>query len=114
VAFSAKLALSSSKCPALAGTPQSTCGAIRLPLGTMTQQGAQSDQVSIWTATLFPKTGQVIDPDDINNFIIMADKAFYFSKQSGKNRVTHFNDLVLNPKENLSTWKIHHETPTDH
>jgi diguanylate cyclase (GGDEF)-like protein len=70
--------------------------------------------VSIGTATIFPKTGQTIDPDDINNFIIMADKALYFSKQSGKNKVTHFNDLVLDPQENLSNWKIHHETPTDH
>jgi diguanylate cyclase (GGDEF)-like protein/PAS domain S-box-containing protein len=69
---------------------------------------------SIGTATIFPKTGQTIDPDDINNFIIMADKALYFSKQSGKNIVTHFNDLVTEPEENLSKWKIHHETPTDH
>jgi diguanylate cyclase (GGDEF)-like protein/PAS domain S-box-containing protein len=70
--------------------------------------------VSIGTATLFPKTGQQINPDDINNFIIMADKALYFSKQSGKNKVTHFNDLVLSSDENLSNWKIQHETPTDH
>ena len=70
--------------------------------------------VSLGTATIFPKTGQPIDPDDINNFIIMADKALYFSKQAGKNKVTHFNDLDLDSEENLSNWKIHHETPTDH
>jgi diguanylate cyclase (GGDEF)-like protein/PAS domain S-box-containing protein len=70
--------------------------------------------VSIGTATLFPKTGQTIAPDEINNFIIKADKALYFSKQSGKNKVTHFNDLVIPPEENLSNWKIQHETPTDH
>ncbi len=70
--------------------------------------------VSAGTATLFPKAGQTIDPDDINNFIIMADKALYFSKQSGKNKVTHFNDLMILPEENLSNWKIQHETPTDH
>lgn len=70
--------------------------------------------VSIGTATLFSKTGQALDPDNINNFIIMADKALYFSKHSGKNKATHFNDLVITPEENLSNWKIQHETPTDH
>lgn len=74
----------------------------------------QNITVSIGTATIFPKTSQAISPDDINNFIIMADRALYFSKRSGKNKVTHFNDLVTDPEEILSNWKIQHETPTDH
>jgi len=70
--------------------------------------------VSIGTATVLPKADQPVTENEINRFFIMADKALYFSKESGKNRVTHFNDLDLEPQENLSKWKIRHETPTDH
>jgi diguanylate cyclase (GGDEF)-like protein len=70
--------------------------------------------VSIGTATLFPKTDQPITEVEINKFFIMADKALYFSKEAGKNKVTHFDNLTLEPGENLSNWKIRHETPTEH
>jgi hypothetical protein len=69
--------------------------------------------ISAGTATVFPKSSLAIDPDGINNFIIMVDRALYYSKRTGKNRVTHFNDLPINQQENLSNWKIQHETPAD-
>jgi len=69
--------------------------------------------ISAGTATVFPKSSQAIDPDGISNFIIMVDQALYYSKRTGKNRVTHFDDMPINQQENLSDWKIHHETPAD-
>ncbi len=70
--------------------------------------------VSIGIATLVPKPNQSITLDEIKNFIIMADRALYASKQAGKNQATHFNTLTLDPEETPSNWKIKHETPTDH
>ena len=69
--------------------------------------------ISAGTATLHPKASDSVDLQEINKLILMADKALYASKNSGKNKVTHFHDLELNPSENLFDWKIKHETPTD-
>lgn len=73
----------------------------------------QDITISAGTATLHPKASDKVDSQDINKLIIMADKALYSSKSSGKNKVTHFHDLKLDPNENLFAWKIKHETPTD-
>lgn len=69
--------------------------------------------VSIGTATVLPQANQSITENEINRFFTMADKALYSSKKSGKNKVTHFNDLDLEPEENLASWKIKHEPPSD-
>ena len=69
--------------------------------------------ISAGAATLHPKASDNVNPHDINKLIIMADKALYASKSSGKNIVTHFHDLKPDPGENLFDWKIKHETPTD-
>lgn len=69
--------------------------------------------ISAGTATLFPGANPTINSQEINDFIIMVDQALYHSKRTGKNRVTHFNDLTFNQQENLSDWKIQHDTPTD-
>ena len=73
----------------------------------------QNITISAGTATLHPKASDIVNSQDINKLIIMADKALYSSKSSGKNKVTHFHDLELDPDENLFAWKIKHETPTD-
>jgi diguanylate cyclase (GGDEF)-like protein/PAS domain S-box-containing protein len=73
----------------------------------------QNVTISAGTATLHPKANDNIDLQEINKLIIMADKALYASKNSGKNKVTHFHDLELAPGEDLFAWKIKHETPTD-
>lgn len=69
--------------------------------------------ISAGIATLLPKASDHVNSQDINKLIIMADKALYSSKRSGKNKVTHFHDLEMEPSENLSAWKIKHETPAD-
>jgi len=73
----------------------------------------QNITISAGTATLHPKASDKVNAQDINKLIIMADKALYSSKGSGKNKVTHFHDLKLDPGENLFAWKIKHETPAD-
>jgi len=70
--------------------------------------------ISAGAATLHPKPSDNVNTQDINKLIIMADKALYYSKSSGKNRITHFHDLKLEPGQELSAWTIKHETPTDH
>jgi diguanylate cyclase (GGDEF)-like protein/PAS domain S-box-containing protein len=75
---------------------------------------ARKITISAGAATLYPQQTAAGDPDAINNFVVMADRALYFSKSNGKNQVTHFNDLPSHDQENLSDWKIKHETPTDH
>jgi diguanylate cyclase (GGDEF)-like protein len=69
--------------------------------------------VSIGCATLYPKVVPNADLEEVANLVRMADRALYFSKRSGKNRVTHFDHLVLNPNEKLSDWNIQYETPVD-
>jgi diguanylate cyclase (GGDEF)-like protein/PAS domain S-box-containing protein len=69
---------------------------------------------SIGISTLYPKSTADEISIDTKNIIIMADQALYFSKRNGKNLVTHFNDLELDPNDNLFSWNLKHETPTDH
>ncbi len=70
--------------------------------------------ISLGCATVFPVPTLAFDPEHIKNMIRMADMALYSSKRSGKNRVSHFDQLVLKPDETLSDWNIKHETPPDH
>lgn len=69
--------------------------------------------ISIGCATLYPKLGLNTDHEEIMDFIRMADRALYISKRSGKNRVTHFDQLILSPGEKLSEWEIQYDTPLD-
>lgn len=69
---------------------------------------------SIGITTLNPKSIADENSININNLIIMADQALYSSKRNGKNLITHFNDLEIDPNENLSSWNLKHDTPADH
>jgi hypothetical protein len=45
----------------------------------------------------------------------MADIALFSSKNSGKNKSTHFNDLEKDRQnQQISSWKLQHDTPADH
>jgi hypothetical protein len=44
----------------------------------------------------------------------MADQALYYSKRTGKNRVTHFDQLGLNSEEKLPNWKFQFAAPDNH
>lgn len=67
--------------------------------------------LSLGMATIFPRVNQTASLGGINHFISMADMALYISKRTGKNKATHFNDIETGAQ--LSSWKIHHDTPTD-
>jgi diguanylate cyclase (GGDEF)-like protein/PAS domain S-box-containing protein len=70
--------------------------------------------ISLGISTVHPKS--ILDENslDTNKLIIMADQALYFSKRNGKNMATHFNDLVVDPNDQLLEWNLKHETPADH
>lgn len=70
--------------------------------------------ISAGTATINPQEGLPDANEGLNKLVMMADQALYHSKNNGKNRVTSFIDLPAHLQQNLSDWKIHHETPTDH
>jgi diguanylate cyclase (GGDEF)-like protein/PAS domain S-box-containing protein len=69
--------------------------------------------VSIGCTTVFPKIGVGAEPDDAINLIRMADQALYYSKRNGRNRVIHFDQLVLSPEEKLNEWKFRFDQPFD-
>jgi diguanylate cyclase (GGDEF)-like protein/PAS domain S-box-containing protein len=70
--------------------------------------------LSVGSATISPHMGQTASLGGVNNFIMMADVALYSSKHSGKNKAIHYNDIEADPQNQISDWKIKHDTPPDH
>lgn len=70
--------------------------------------------VSVGVATIFPRINQTASLGGVNNFISMADIALYLSKGSGKNKATHYYDIDADSQQQISVWRIQHNTPADH